>query len=282
MRPCATFVGVLAVTLVASTSLAEDKVRWRLLEPGLEFARVDAPSPRRTAAGPLFVLRVASDRFEVKLLSASLLGLKANPPAHQWATDHGVTVVVNAGMYQKDHASSVGYFRVGKRMNNRHRHRQHKSLLVSGPRKPGLPPVALLDADCDDLWKKAEDYDNVVQGIRMLSCKGNNVWKPGGRAYQQVAVGTDGKGRLLFVYRRAPATSHQFVEQVRSAGLGIRRMMYLEGGAEVSLFIRSAKAEIRLGGMKNLLTELWDNGSEATYLPLPNVIAIKSRSPSGK
>jgi len=269
---------VFLVTLAAGNALADGEVQWRNLEAGMEFARVEAPAPRGTSKGPLFVLRVAPDSFEVRLLSASLMGLKSNLPADRWAAEHGMTAVVNAGMYQKDHASSVGYFRVGTRVNNRHRHRQHKSLLVSGPRKAGLPPVALLDADCDDLWKNAEDYDNAVQGIRMLSCKGRNVWKPGGRAYQQVAVGIDGKGRLLFVYRRAPATSHQFVEQVRSSGLGLKRLMYLEGGAEVSLFIRSAKAEIRLGGMRSLLTDLWDSGSSATFLPLPNVIAIKRKA----
>lgn len=261
-----------------SCTLLADEVRWRQLEPGLEFATVKTEIPKGAAIGDLSVLRVTMDRFDLHLLSARLLDLKDNPTADRWAIDNGMTAVVNAGMFQRDHTTSVGYLRVGNRKNNPHRHKKHKAVLVSGPRKPGLPPVALLDADCDEIWKHAGEYREVVQGIRMISCKGRNVWKPGGRAYRQVSVAIDGKERVLFIFRRSPCTSHQFAEQVRGSGLGVQRMMYLEGGSESSLFVRSSQGDIRLGGMISLLTDLWSNGSDVKFIPIPNVIGIKKKT----
>ncbi|NOZ00266.1 MAG: phosphodiester glycosidase family protein [Deltaproteobacteria bacterium] len=261
----------------ASVASCAQMIHWRLLEPGLEFAEVETPVIRGIPAGTLSVIRVDPSLYELSVLSASLLGRKKNLTADRWAREYGMNVIVNAGMYQRDHATSVGHLRVGDRMNNRHRHKKHKALLVSGPRKKGLPSVALLDAECEDAWKTADDYNVVLQGIRMISCKGKNVWKPGGRSYRQVAIGMDARGRVLFVYRATPCTSHQFARQALGSGLGLKRLMYLEGGAETSLFVHSRKGDIRLGGIGALLPDLWKDGGVTTFLPLPNVIGVKKK-----
>jgi len=269
---------VIAGVLVAAGAACSDRIKWRMLEPGLELADMSVSLRDGRGPGSFSVLRIDLDRFDVEVLSAGLLGLKNNPTADKWAREYSMTAVVNAGMYQKDHRRSVGYLKAGGRVGNGHRHRKYKSMLVSGPLGPGDPQVAILDSDCDDVWKEARAYANVVQGIRMLDCKGGNVWKPGGRAYRQVAVAVDSKGQLLFIYRGAPSTSYRFVEMVRASGLGVERMMYLEGGTEASLYIRSGDEEIRKGGVNGLLPDFWKGDSADAFLPLPNVIAIKKKA----
>jgi hypothetical protein len=121
-----------------------------------------------------------------------------------------------------------------------------------------MPPVKLIDRGCDDFEAWKTHYGAFVQNIRMVSCKGENVWARGGQEWSIAAVGVDRRGRLLFIHSRSPYTPHDLIENLLSLPLGLAGAMYVEGGPEAQLYIHSGDREIERVGSRG--TSLFDSG----------------------
>src|ERR1700694_2233075 len=85
---------------------------WRILQPGVEFAEIKSPS-----ANPLYVVRVDPERANVQVALASETH-QAPQTAAAWCRQSHLAVAINAGMFQSDQRSNVGYLRHGKHRNN--------------------------------------------------------------------------------------------------------------------------------------------------------------------
>src|SRR6185436_7002374 len=120
---------------------------WQNLSTGLDVGRFD----------DVTVVRVDPSRYEFRLLSAKVLGLKDTPTAPEWADRHRVAGVINASMFQTDQLTSVGYMRDGKKVNNGGWSKD-KALFLSQPLQAGLPPVRILDRSCEDAAGLARKY----------------------------------------------------------------------------------------------------------------------------
>lgn len=263
-------------SLIFLASVQDLAADWTEVRPGLDLMKV--PPPGNGQVWSLLALRADPARWQVVVLSAATS--KSHPPmtVDDWAAEHDLTAVVNAGMYQKDGRTPVGYLRSEGREVGRHWRRDWQAALVAGPQAPGRPDVTLLDASCDgSLPVAARGYRQAIQGIRMLTCRGENTFRPGGRRAARLAVGVDGAGRLLFVFHRQPVTGHDFVERVRETGIEARRLMYLEGGSEASLVVRLADGEVRLGGIASTEIGRWTLMPEGVFLPIPHVIGLRPR-----
>ncbi len=262
---------VIASLMVGATLRAQP--RWAEWGPGLEVAEVAGAGD---GAWSLVAVRVDPARFEVVVLSAGAGGQALTADA--WAHEHGLTVVANAGMYRKDGRTPVGYLRSDGREVGGHWARKWGAALVAGPPEGRHPPATILDASCDGpLREAARGWRHVVQGLRMLTCQGENTFRPGGRRAARLAAGVDGAGRLLFVFHRTPVTEHDFVAHVQEAGLDAHRLMYLEGGSEASLYLRGPSREIRFGGIGSTELGQWTRLPEGVFLPIPNVIGLRGR-----
>src|SRR5688572_14972631 len=192
MRPGAVSNAVTACLLFLSRPLmAGPQPSWETPSPGLEIGRFSNPA--------VVVVRVDPAHYDFRLLSAKALGLKSAPSAAEWVERHGVTGVINASMFQEDHRSSVGYMRDGKAVNNGSWSKD-KAVFVSGPLRPGLAPVRILDRSCDDAMGIARKYRVAVQNIRMIDCRRRNVWAPQPRKSSTACVGMDAKGRVLLIH----------------------------------------------------------------------------------
>lgn len=259
-----------ALAIVGSAEVVVAQPAWVEVLPGLEMAR---SSPTGETLHWIAV-RADPNRFEVVALSAG--ASKGRLTVDEWGREQNLTVVVNAGMYQKDGRTPVGYLRAGGRDFGRWR-KGYQAALVAGPEDPKRPAVLILDAACDGpLSVAARGYRHVVQGIRLLTCLGENTFRPGGRRAARLAAAVDGAGRLLFIFHRTPIAMHDFIEWIREAGLDVRRMMYLEGGSEASLVLRGSSGEARFGGL-GLAVFGWTHVPEGLLLPIPNVIGLRPR-----
>jgi hypothetical protein len=259
------FPAVILVAAVASPA-------WTTAAPGLEVGRF--PAPRRSDVGDsiVTVVRVDPARYGFSLLSAKLLGLSRTPTAPEWAAERRVTGVINASMFQTDHRTSVSYMRDGERVNQR-RWSRDKAVFVSGPLRPGLPPVQILDRSCQAADGLAAGYRVVAQNIRMLDCEGRNVWAQQPRKWSTACVGTDRSGRVLFVHVRSPYSTHDLIDILKALPLDLKRLMYVEGGPEASLYVALDGRPV-VSEVGSFETGFFASDGNRTFWPLPNVLAF--------
>ncbi len=182
---------------------------WRTLEPGLEVGLFDGP-PGAPGDGKIAVVRIDPGIFELRLLNSSAPGQGVPASARAWADRAGASAVINASMYQEDYRTAVSLMRTREHVNQR-RISRDRAALVFDPLDGKLPPVRMVDRDCDDLGTATRSYGTVIQSIRMVSCERRNVWAPSQRRSSVAAVGLDGHGRVLFLHARSAWPVHELV-----------------------------------------------------------------------
>jgi hypothetical protein len=239
---------------------------------GIEYCLLNVNSTPEIASGRIHALRIDSSKAKLKLLLASEHG--KNPrTAAGWCKDFGMVATINAGMYGKDLLTNVGYLRSGTYVQNKRWNKSYKSVLAFDPQKPDRPPAIMVDLDEPDAIRKVEDYDVVIQNLRLIKGNGVNVWGRSDRKWSEVAVGMDISGNILFLFCRAPYSMKEFNEIIKSSGLGIVRLMHMEGGPVASMSIRSKNVSLDLAGSYE--TEINPNDENKIQWPIPNVIGVQ-------
>lgn len=263
-----------ADALAASSGLAVT-AGWQTLEPGLDLGMFDGPPS--AWARPIVVLRIDPARFELKLMNASAPGEGASHTARGWVDRAGGVAAINASMYQEDYRTSVSLMRTRDHVNHS-RLSKDKTVLAFDPLSSGAHPVRLIDRDCHDFDAARKEYGALVQSIRLVSCDRRNVWAPSARRFSTAAIGMDGQGRVLFMHARTPWPVHELVNALLALPIDLRQAMYVEGGPEAQLFVRSGGKEMQwVGGFEAAPaaenTEAW---------PVPNVVVAVRKSTAAR
>jgi hypothetical protein len=178
-------------------------------------------------------------------------------------------------MYQEDHKTSVSLMRTRTHVNNPRLREKDKSILAFDRLSSGVPEVKIIDRECEDfkIWKYK--YGSLVQSIRMISCKGKNVWRQQPRKYSTVAIGMDKADRVLFIHVGSPYSTHDLINILQNLPLEIDRAMYTEGGPQAQLYIKSGAHEYEFIGHSEI-----DLGAKPNSLfswPIPNAIGVAPR-----
>ena len=249
---------------------------WRELQPGLELGRFVSARPSDVGDSAVTVLRIDPTLYELRLLSAKLLKLEAGLPAPEWAARYGALAVINASMFRADGLTSVAHLRSGKAFNNRTWSKDN-AVFVAQPRDAGLPGAQILDRTCGDVPGLSRRYDVVIQNIRMLDCARRNTWAQQPRRWSTAAVGQDVAGRILFVHARSPWSTHDLIDVLLALPLDLKRLMYVEGGPEASLYAKVAE-RVEVETMGSFETGFFESDANRRFWPLPNVIAVLPRT----
>ncbi|MGE5310698.1 MAG: phosphodiester glycosidase family protein [Nitrospirota bacterium] len=261
--------GIILFQMGAGAAAAPPAQPWTQLEPGLDLALFPSPRPSSSGDSVIRVLRIDPERFELRLLNASATKDKRPLTAKQWCERFWCIAAINASMFQTDDSTSISLMRTGEHVNNP-RLSKDRTILAFNRLAPDVPTVTMIDRDCDDLEQLAGKYGTLIQSIRMLSCKGKNVWAQQPQRWSTAAVGTDKKGRVLFIHVRSPFTTHDLVNILMELPLELARAMYVEGGPEAQLFIGAGGRIEEFVGMYDI--PFYDSGDPAP--PVPNVIAV--------
>jgi hypothetical protein len=232
-------------------ALAAFLLTFQPLANGVEYTTIDS----------FHIVRVDPKVAELKLVLASKEQVRSRT-AGEWADDLGLVFAVNAGMFQTDHLSNVGYCRDEKHENNP-RWNEYQSVIAFEKGRAVLEDRGSFDPS---------GYDSVVQNLRLIKGKGESVWKPNKKKWSEALAAVDDKGRILFVFTRAPFTMAELNQKVLALPLGIQRAMHLEGGPEASLSIRSEKLKLDLSGSYE--TGFNENDDNKRQWPIPNVIGV--------
>jgi hypothetical protein len=240
---------------------------WRALAPGVDYAEFHDPV---ATADTVRVVRVDPAKATLRAATASSRDRRPRT-AGAWCDQEHLVAAINLGMYLEDHLSNVGYARAGAHVNQPRFHPQYQSALVFGPKKPGLPPAALLDLDTPGARERLADYDNAVQNLRLIRAPGKSVWSQQQRRWSEAAVAADGAGHILFVFLRAPRSMVDFNRLLLSLPLDVVSAMHVEGGPEASLSIRGPLHRDDAGSYETGFNE---NDDQRAQWDIPNVLGV--------
>ncbi len=265
---------------------ATDMPPWQKIEDGLDiglFPAIDSLG----AAVHIIMLRVSPSQFGFAVYATSASKAQAMSLG-DWAAQKNLLIAINASMYLPDGITSTGYLRVHDHLNNAHIAKNFGAFFVAEPKNSEindsqstneaspktlpktLPEAQLLDRQFDDWETIINQYEMVVQNYRMTSADGRLLWQKGGPRHAISALGRATDGSLLFIHCRDPILGVDFASLMLSLPYEIGPVMYLEGGAQAGLMLRSPNMNAVWLGRDYL--EFWAQNNSIAQLP--NVIGV--------
>jgi hypothetical protein len=171
-------------------------------------------------------------------------------------------------MFQPD-LRSIGLLVTGKVENNPRDNPKLGAYFAFDAIDPAAdPPWTLVGRGCPDVEPAAlrARYRTVVQNYRMLDCDGRPVdWKDD-KQHSAAAVGVDAAGRAVFVLSPIPHRVAEHSRLLAAPSLGLRALMYVEGGPEASLYVRAGGTTVSEMGRLEV--------GFSTFWSIPNVIGV--------
>ena len=244
---------------------------WQKLSDGLELGFFHSSQPSETGDSIIRVLRIAPTHFNLRLLNASA-SKKGKPlSAKEWCRQNGLVAAINASMYQADLKASVSLMRTKSHINNP-RLSKDMAILAFDRTIPDVPRVKIIDRQCEDFKTWGKKYKTLIQSIRMISCKGKNVWAQQNQKWSTAALAVDNLGRVLFIHVGSPYSTHDLINILKKLPLSIDRAMYVEGGPQAQLYIKIGTHEYEFIGSHNI--EIEENRTSLFSRPIPNVVGI--------
>ncbi len=261
------------VSLFGDFAFTGVTIPWKEADEGLlvaEFESVFDNNPYE-----ITLVKVDPERYSFQLLCATQHA-KDSLTVKEWALKYQMLAAVNAGMFQENGLTSVGFMRNFAHVNNP-RLSNANTILAFNRVDENFPEIQIIDRECQDFNYLRQKYQSFVQSIRMISCSHQNVWSKQDTKWSTLAVAMDTQGNILFVFNRTPLSVHDFIEILLSLPLSLKSAMYLEGGPQASLYLSTSSTTIERYGVRG--------GLEKNPLPfpltIPNVIGI-SKKPAVK
>ena len=228
---------LLAVLVMMAAGMAGADEVWTELEPGLELARFDSKTRAVEAWGDLVVLRVDPLVWELKIVAAEQQADDRNRNIREWAEDFDLAAAINAGMYQADKKTHVGFCLVDGEVISKYPNK-YRSAVAFGPVADGDPPFRIFDLDEVALEDVKKRYRNVVQNLRLIKRTGKNRWEQSKKRWREAALGEDGRGRALLISCRKALSMHDFNEILLALPLDLVCAQHLEGSGTARFWLR--------------------------------------------
>ena len=258
----------------AASVRAAETGNWCALDEGLEIAQFSSVIDSPSVDTAVTIVRIDPAKWEMKLLGRQINDEPENLTAQQWCEKYDLVAALNAGMFQQDFVTHVGYLNAGGRIFAR-RVRSYQSAVAFGPRNDSMPQFRIFDLDKDSLGEIVRQYHSVCQNLRLISRARENKWSPQERRWTEVALGEDDLGRSLFIFCNRPMTMYDFNRMLLSLPIGLVAAQHLEGGPEAQLYLNLGQTKIeRLGSFESGLSESYE--SSFPY-PIPNVIGVAKK-----
>ena len=266
------FISILLCALLAFVSCRKGSA-WQQLDAGLHVAKLVTPGPLPLQGFTLFIIKIDPHIYEFELLCASELDC---PPmtTQQWAEKHNLLGAINAGMYQTDLRSNVGFMKNFAHFNNNHLNSSHKSLAVFNPKSPYDPHFYIYDLDEINPDSVLELYNTAIQNLRLIKRPGENRWHKQNDKWSEAALAQDADGNVLFIYCRRPISMFDFNQALLRLPVHIVCAQHLDGGPHASLFFAHNGAVHNYAGAISITQEAEDI---IQGVLVPNVIGFRKR-----
>ena len=271
--------GVVLVLISAQReSPAQPSSEWRTLAAGMEIRIVQSGKQKAVGDSKITVLRIDPGRWELELMGVFHAGESTSHTAREWSQKQKYAAAINAGMFQTDGKTHLGYLRSKDSVHNG-RLNSYQSVMAFDPRQPDkVPALRMFDLDSPgvDLQAILADYASAVQNLRLVKRPGLNQWAQQSREWSEAAVGEDSEGRVLFIYSRSPFSMHDLNQELLGAGIGLVAAQHMEGGPEAQLYVHVGDTELEMFGSYE--TSFKENDENSAAWPVPNVIGVRPRA----
>lgn len=255
----------------------EKAIIWEELEPGLSYSENKGPYISKFSDSKVCILKVDPTFFNFELVlsteSDSILRT-----IKEWCEIKNLTAAFNAGMYSlKDHISGSGFTQNFNHINNKKVNESFNALAVFNPKDKSLPAFQIVDIINQD-WKSIlNNYNSCFQSIRMIDNNGKAIYwkhKPVLRCSMCI-LATDKSGNVLFIFTRSPYSVNEMINFLLNSELMIRTAMYIEGGPEASLYIKTNDKEIIKFG--SYVSNACPNDNNTELRKMPNIIGLRKK-----
>jgi len=266
--------GAFLFTASISSSQTGQNGPWKRIDEGLHLGTFDAPQKSEVGDSKITVLKADPTLYTLKLLCASEHSWK-KLTVKEWCRQHQLLAGVNAGMYQEDGYTSVGYMKNFLHINNPGLN-GNNTILAFNPTDPSLPQTQIIDRECQDFHSLKNKYQTMIQSIRMISCNRKNVWHPQQGKWSILAIAIDSGGNLLILFSQSPYSVYDFINNLLALPLSIQTAMYLEGGPQASFYLYAGDTEVEMYG--SVETGFGQTNMFQMAWPIPNVLGLVRRS----
>jgi Phosphodiester glycosidase len=256
---------------------AEAGSGWQTLAPGMDIRRLQSRKQSLLGDSKITVLRIDPALWKLEITGTFQTGEAAGHTAREWSRKQKYTAVINAGMFETDGKTHLGYMRSRDRVFNGNVN-AYQSVLAFDAREGRTVPgfqISDLDAPGNSLPGILTDYMSAVQNLRLIKRPGINQWGKQSREWSEAAVGEDGAGYLLFIYSRSPFSMHDLNEELLTSGIGVVAAQHMEGGPEAQLYVHLGSTELEMFGSYE--TSFKENDQNLAAWPVPNVIGVRPR-----
>jgi len=272
--------GLLFVTLSLGLSmllLARPASDWKSISSRMDLRYVAAKKPSSVGDSRIIILRMDPRQWQLEAVGITQTGESAGHTARDWSQSRNFSAAINAGMFDKDYKTHIGYMGFPSHINNSHRN-AYQSVAAFEPRdSQSLPRFRIFDLDTPGIHFEdiLRDYTSVLQNLRLVKRSGLNQWSPQERKWSEAALGEDDAGRILFIYSRSPFSMHDLNNELLAAGVGLVAAQHLEGGPEAQLYVHVGAMEMELYGSYE--TSFTENDKNSAAWPVPNILGVRPR-----
>lgn len=268
------YILLIATPLISAsdaTSLTE--ISWEQIDEGLHLTEYLSPKKSIMGDSKITILKIDPSVYDFNLFSAKEKG-ETVKTAKKWAIQKEQIAVINAGMYQGDFATNLGYMKDFGFVNNG-RINKDNTIVAFNRKDESVPEIQIIDRKCQD-WEVLKDkYNSFSQSIRMVDCYQKNKWSQQNKKWSMVVIGMDKDGNALFIFTRSPYSVHDFVDIVLEAPINLHNLMYLEGGPEASFYLNHNG--VKKEKMGSYETDFNLNDDNHHFWDIPNVIGISRK-----
>jgi uncharacterized protein YigE (DUF2233 family) len=247
---------LLALLLVAAPALQAlpppapppAAVAWRELRAGLDFGHLEVETATRAGSTRLAILRVDPARYQFRVLAGEV-GDEGFSAA-QWRQQSAALAVFNAGQFTPQHAYLGLLIQDGRQLTRPVSNME--AILVAEPEEPGLPLARIIDLQYTSLPLPQSPYRQAAQSLMLVDRFGQIRVRRSGKVAHRTLVAEDGQGRILVMISEGKHTLWDLARFIADAGLGLREVMCMDGGAEAQLdLLVDGIAYQQTGGPKN-------------------------------
>jgi len=277
LRSCTGLLLAILSLGLSALLLARPASDWKGIAPGMDLRYVSAKNPSSVGDSRIVILRMDPGQWQLEAAGITQTRESAGHTARDWSRSRNFSAAINAGMFDKDYKTHLGYMGSVGHINNSHRN-TYQSVAAFEPRdSQSLPRFRIFDLDdpgthFQDILK---DYASVLQNLRLVKRPGMNQWPQQERKWSEAALGEDDTGRILFIYSRSPFSMYDLNNELLGAGIGLVAAQHLEGGPEAQLYLHVGTTEMELCGSYE--TSFTENDSNSAAWPVPNILGVHPR-----
>lgn len=254
------------------------KIEWKELLKGLYYCEVENPYHSKISDNIITIVKANPYLLDADIYSnTSFDSIKRT--AMVWSEDFDLNIVVNAGMYNLNNTyQAEGFLKSQNKTNNGRFKENFKMFAFFKPIDDiHYKPFEIIDGENESAEKFVDKYQSCFQSIRMIDCNAQQVvWKPRRLIYSSMCIlANDKDNNIIIAFTRTPMSANQMSNLLLHLPFNIRSALYLEGGPEACLYIKTPDTVISKNGSYVSLTFPTDTNTR--YWNLPNIIGIKKK-----